>query len=86
MSKELKNYFLTKWTCPVHGYYTSRTPTKVTRMDCPDCPRSLFVNCGGPFQTTQAVPHLSKPRWPSRADATPNVSDKAPVRKRGKSW
>ena len=87
MSFKLQHYWQSKWTCPIHGHFTARTREKrgpENPVLCPDC-KPLFVDAMECF-TSQPVPWVSKPRIPAKADRTPVFSDKAPLRKRGKSW
>jgi hypothetical protein len=87
MAGKLQRYWLSKWICPFHGHYTARTFAKVDPnrpILCPEC-KPIFVDqIEG--RTVQALPYVSKPRVPSRAESTPIASDKAPLRKRGAAW
>ena len=87
MPGPLKPYYHSKWTCPFHGHYSARTVAPIdpdkNPVFCPEC-KPIFVSQLKGY-TNQPVPSITKPRVPSKADATPHVSDKAPLRKRGRS-
>lgn len=79
-----QSYYLSKWTCPLHGHYTARTREprdENRRAHCPDC-ISIFEGCVK-GNTILPVPFVTKPRWPKKEGFDRTHSAKAPFRKRG---
>jgi hypothetical protein len=80
----LRHYFLSKWKCPFHGYYSARTVEKVypgRPVLCPECKPEFIEQLAG--RTVLPVPFVSKPRIPSKTDLNPTFSKNARLMKRG---
>jgi hypothetical protein len=85
--ERMRPYVLSKWKCPLHGYYSARTATAVDPerpVLCPECVPEFIEQAAG--YTVLPVPFVSKPRWPSKKDwqeHSPTFSKKANLMKRG---
>jgi hypothetical protein len=90
MSPRASNpYWLSKWTCPVHGKYEAKTKTPASPADpviCPECRRGLQFEGQTTGRTTMPLPWVGKPRIPQKERVEPVASDNRPLKKRGKSW
>ena len=86
----LRLYWLSKWTCPVHGKFTAKTANKVDparrQISCPECVVMLQFDGQCKGHTAGPLPLVSKPRIPAKEKVQPVASDNRPLTKRGKSW
>ncbi len=88
-ASDLQAYWLSKWTCAVHGHFSARTHHAVSQekpVHCPECVASF----GGAVRgfTKDKVPDVSKPRWPKsdgKSGFDRTYSKNAPIKKRGQS-
>lgn len=87
MDQVQRRCFFSKWLCPVHGHFSAITAEPVGESNpvhCPECKAKFVEQCAG--RTRRPVPSVTKPRWPQKSDNQLIHSEKAPYRKRGRSW
>lgn len=81
----MQPYVLSKWKCPLHGFYSARTTEEIDPARpilCPECIPEFLEQLAG-CMTVLPVPFVSKPRIPSKTDLSPTFSKNATLMKRG---
>ena len=88
MTLPMQPYWLSKWTCPIHGTYEAKTAGRVDPADpviCPECRSSIQFDGQCQGRTIVQLPWVSKPRVPNKDLMNFGTTDNAVVRKRGRN-
>lgn len=83
----LKHYVLTRWCCPIHGYF--ETATEIAQ-DAPLCPETRCGELGSYVDecfgwTARALPFVTRPRLKSELEAGWQVTNHTGITTRPKS-
>jgi hypothetical protein len=82
-TSHMQSYYLSKWTCPVHGHFSARTVHPVDQNRPVHCPECVSVFEGQVKGTTVLpVPFVTRPTWPKVHGMDRTFSDKAPSKER----